>query len=121
MKLKYDDGGYMLTRGNMAMTWDYYGRCTEVKKDGKTVSRAWYNNQAVRVIKEENGLHTFYIDPLFEIRGGVGVTFAKLGHDRVAEVRSTKIAANMVLNATNVAVSLRFVVVVVSLLIPPRE
>lgn len=93
IKLSYDNAGHMVKRDNREMTWDHLGRCVEMKENSQTKSRAWYGNQAVRVIKEEEGLHTFYVDSTYEIREGRGILYLKLNNDRVVASSSPAILA----------------------------
>ena len=93
IKLNYDDSGNITQSGKDQMAWDYMSRCTSVKRDGKTVARYWYGNHLVRTIKEANGLHTFYVEDLFTIREGEGITYVKMGMNRIISVHSSKIQA----------------------------
>ncbi len=93
VKLTYDDNGNITKHGNDEMAWDYMSRCTSVKRNGQPVARYWYGNHLVRTIKEANGLHTFYVEDLFEIREGEGVSYVKLGMNRIASTHSSKIQA----------------------------
>jgi len=92
--LKHDDAGNIISKSDLAMGWDYLSRCTEVKKDGKIVARSWFGHERRRIIHEENGVPTFYINNDFEIRDGVIRYYIRLGRDRLIAVQSPKAAVS---------------------------
>lgn len=92
-KLSYDDAGYLTKRDGWEHRWDYMGRRTETLHNGKVVGRYSYDSGPTRTLKWEQGQHTFYIDTDFEIRNGYGTIYVRLGDNRIAAWKSTKILA----------------------------
>lgn len=84
LSFAYDASGNATQRGDTNWTWDGQGRWTEVKQGDQTIAKAWYGAGLARLIKEENGLHTFYVNDSFVIREGVGVTHLSLAGNKIA-------------------------------------
>ncbi|TNE45410.1 MAG: hypothetical protein EP343_26935, partial [Deltaproteobacteria bacterium] len=93
LQFKYDASGNATQWGQTSWTWDGQGRWTQVQRGGQTVAKAWYGAGLSRLIKEENGLHTFYVNDAFEIRDGVAVSYLKLAGDRIAAMYDPKVSA----------------------------
>ena len=81
-KLDYDKAGSLLQHGALRYEWDFLGRRTQTYRDNKLVGRYWYDHSHRRVIKEENGLHTFYITSGYHIREGAFVSLTNMGNNR---------------------------------------
>ncbi|MCB9643752.1 MAG: VCBS repeat-containing protein [Myxococcales bacterium] len=91
LKLSYDVAGNALQRGDLSMTWDAQGRRLETQRNNQTVMRSWYGSGDAQVIKEANGLHTFYVSDNIEIREGVPAMYIKLADARIASVTMPKL------------------------------
>ena len=75
-KLTHTKAGHMATLDGYGFSWDFQDRQTEVKKDGVVVGRSWYAHGKRRIMREENGLYTFYPYQGIAIRGAfMEVTF----------------------------------------------
>ncbi|TNE47153.1 MAG: hypothetical protein EP343_20825 [Deltaproteobacteria bacterium] len=90
LKLAYDASGQTIQQGDWKHDWDFLGRRTQTSKGGTVVGRYWYDHSRRRVVREENGLHTFYINKQYEIREGAVVTYVKVGEDRFAGTWTVK-------------------------------
>lgn len=90
IKLSYDAIGQATKQGNAEHQWDYLGRRTQTLQQGKVVGRYWYNHAYQRIIREEQGIHTFYISKQYEIREGAVVNYVSLGNDRQTGTWSVK-------------------------------
>lgn len=84
MKLTYDAGGLLTSRDSMKMEWDYRGQLLQVTQNSQKVGRYWYDHNADRIMKMENGLYSFYIYDDFWIKNGEAIVYPWLsGHNYV--------------------------------------
>ncbi len=91
--LKYDKAGNMTQRGDYTFTWDYQDRLLEVKKGSTVVNRNWYDHGKRRIMREENGVLTFYPQENIAIRGGYMEYKSPVGPKMVVMHRTSKAIA----------------------------
>ncbi|TNE43863.1 MAG: hypothetical protein EP343_32355 [Deltaproteobacteria bacterium] len=91
--LKYDAGGFVTSRGNQQMTWEYRGQLQAVTQNSQEVARFWYDHNASRVIKKEQGLYTFYPFGDFWIKNGEALVHPVLNGSVVARWSQPSILA----------------------------
>ncbi|MCP4541191.1 MAG: hypothetical protein GY832_29000 [Chloroflexi bacterium] len=82
---EYDAAGAMISRGNGIYTRDFLGRLTtsSTAEDGVVGEYVYGPNQA-RVMKLEGGGVVYYINNDYEVRDGIGTSYARLGRNRIA-------------------------------------
>ena len=91
-KLTYTKAGHMETLDKWGFSWDFQERLTEVKQDGAVVGKSWYAHGKRRIMREENGIYTFYPYQGIAIRGAsMEITFP-VGARRSVIWKSSKFA-----------------------------
>lgn len=89
IKMAYDSSGAMKECGPYKFSWDYAGRLSQTSINGRS-GRYWYNHGHLRMIKEEDGVHTFYPFFNYRIQNGHAKIYIRLTSDVVVEWRSHK-------------------------------
>ncbi len=85
----YDAAGQMTLRGEKSFAWDYMGRMTSASSaDDDVLGQYVYGADQTRVMKLEGGGAIHYISPNFEVRDGIGTSYARLGRTRIARLQS---------------------------------
>ena len=69
-KMSYSKSGNLLTLDNTSYQWDYLNRLVAFKKGGAVQARSWYGKNKRRMMREENGIFTFYPMTNLSLRGG---------------------------------------------------
>lgn len=82
----YDPSGFMKTRNDLALFWDFRGNLTSTERTGKSQARYSTGPGFQRVTRYEGASVSHYIAPDFEARDGVGTIFVQVGGSRVARV-----------------------------------
>ncbi|TNE46026.1 MAG: hypothetical protein EP343_24985 [Deltaproteobacteria bacterium] len=89
MKLSYDAGGLLTSRDAMKMEWEYRGQLQQVTQNNQVMGRYWYDHNADRVIKAENGVYSFYIYDDFWMKDGDVIIYPRLSGHHIARWSST--------------------------------
>ncbi|MEO1268613.1 MAG: RHS repeat-associated core domain-containing protein, partial [Myxococcota bacterium] len=95
ISLGYDAAGYVNSRNDQQMTWDYQGRLTEVTRNDETLMKLTYGPGPNRVAKQEGDSTIYYISDDYEIRDGIATLYPRLGMRRVARVESDALATTV--------------------------
>jgi RHS repeat-associated protein len=88
----YDKAGNVIRRGDVSHARDHLGRLAQAKRADDVIASFAFADGAERVMKVEGGSVTYYANPDFEVRDGVGTLYARLGTHRVARLSSDAIA-----------------------------
>ncbi len=90
----YDAAGRMTARGDTTFTRNRFGRIGRVKRAGKADEVSIYAGENARMMKLADGGVTYYLDPSYEVRDGVGIAYTRLG-GRVARSMSDTISSEV--------------------------
>jgi RHS repeat-associated protein len=91
---EYNGGGYVTSRNNQELFWDFYGRLSSVihntsmesNTDDMRVSEFYYGVGTERVAKVEDGRVTYYVSPNYEVRDGQGMVSLIVGDQVMARI-----------------------------------
>ncbi len=89
LTIRYDDGGYLAERGDVAFTWDFLGRLVAAGS-----ARFAYGAGVERTEKHEDGGLTQYVSPEFEVRDGIAALYVR-APQRVARYESAALATTV--------------------------
>ena len=95
LSMAYDAAGRMSARSESELTWDYQGRLVEVAEDGEVSGQFLYGAEEERIAKIENGGLVLYIFEDFEVRDGIGTTYARMDNHRVARQENAGFAVDV--------------------------
>ena len=90
----YDEVGRLITHGDRTLERDWRGAISRVTRDGEVAEVSVYASQNDRVMKRSGDSVTYYIEPGFEVRDGVGVRYTML-NERLARTSSDTLAAKV--------------------------
>jgi len=79
----YDDAGHVVSRGTHTLRWDAQGRLASYAEDGDAPHLHQHDVAEQRVARLDDDGLTLSVTPSFEVRDGVGVSFARIGKRRV--------------------------------------
>ena len=91
--LTHDASGYMKTRGDATLTWDYLGRLVKAES-ARGDSHYAYGFAEERVAKREGSSLTLYGYDNFQVRDGVGVSYVRMGRQQVARHETPQFGAS---------------------------
>lgn len=69
-KISYDAAGCVTKLNDWTYKWDYLGRLTDVERGGQNKAKFWYGERNFRILKQANGIHTYYVEQDYQIRKG---------------------------------------------------
>ncbi|MBN2802840.1 MAG: hypothetical protein JXR91_07085 [Deltaproteobacteria bacterium] len=87
--MKYDMAGQMISRGANTLNWDYMGRLDSVETGGNVTGNFVYGSNNMRVAKLEDGGAVLYITEEFEVRDGIGTSYARFGKNKIHRHQKT--------------------------------
>ncbi|MCA9515495.1 MAG: VCBS repeat-containing protein [Myxococcales bacterium] len=93
--MAYDAAGYMTSRGDTTLAWDYQGRLASASRGGAEVARFVYGPAHRRLVKVEDGSVTLYVSPGFELRDGITSHYVSAAGQRVARIESADLATRV--------------------------
>ena len=91
----HDAAGFLVGHGAMTLAWDHLGRLSSAVDETRSEVVA-YGFEGTRVASLGEGGLVLYVDPDVEIRDGLASVYARIGASRVARVRSTQLATELV-------------------------
>ena len=95
LTLRYDAAGALIGRGSTELERDHLGRVVRATRDGAQTGAFFFGHGTQRVVKQEGDFTTWYLEPNFEVRDGIGVLNVRLGGERVARAQTSQLAATL--------------------------
>ncbi len=94
-RFDFDAAGRTTGRDATSLQHDYLGRLQRADAPAGRQGLYAYDAGVDRVMERHDGGTTYYIGPDFEVRDGIGVTYARLGRSRVARLSTTTLGSRV--------------------------